>query len=163
MDLRIAEQWPDDCFLLALASGTRGTAMITSVKTGKRSDKRWTPEEDQRLLALFDAEASWPLIAITLELGVEDDRLGRGQTTLTARQAPSGVLYHRSGFQGHGHAETNLLDFKITFPAQGNQIALRRCTPRTIEDKDATEAKPPSAFKRKNCPATDERHKGIVH
>jgi hypothetical protein len=79
MDLRIVEQWPDDCFLLALASGTRGTAMITSVKTGKRSDKRWTPEEDQRLLALFDAEASWPLIAITLELGVEDvqERAGK--------------------------------------------------------------------------------------
>jgi hypothetical protein len=79
MDLRIAEQWPDDCVLLALASGTRGTAMITSVKTGKRSDKRWTPEEDQRLLVLFDAEASWPLIAITLERGVEDvqERAGK--------------------------------------------------------------------------------------
>jgi hypothetical protein len=46
--------------------------MITSVKTGKRSDKRWTPEEDKQLLDLFDAEASWPLIAITLERGVED-------------------------------------------------------------------------------------------
>ena len=53
--------------------------MITSVKTGKRSDKRWTPEEDQRLLVLFDAEASWPLIAITLERGVEEvqERAGR--------------------------------------------------------------------------------------
>jgi hypothetical protein len=46
--------------------------MITSVKTGKRSDERWTPKEDERLLELFDAEASWPLIAITLERGVED-------------------------------------------------------------------------------------------
>jgi hypothetical protein len=46
--------------------------MITSVKTGKRSDKRWTPKEDQKLLDLFDAEASWPLIAITLERGLED-------------------------------------------------------------------------------------------
>jgi hypothetical protein len=45
--------------------------MITTVKTGKRSDKRWTPEEDKQLLALFDAAASWPLIAITLERGVE--------------------------------------------------------------------------------------------
>jgi hypothetical protein len=79
MDLRIAEQWPDGCFLLALASGTRGTAMIASVKTGKRSDERWTPEEDQRLLVLIDAEASWPLIAITLERGVEDvqERAGK--------------------------------------------------------------------------------------
>jgi hypothetical protein len=79
MDLRIVEQWPDDCFLLALASDTRGTAMITSVKTGKRSDERWTPEEDQRLLVLFDAEASWPLIAITLERIVEDvqERAGK--------------------------------------------------------------------------------------
>jgi hypothetical protein len=53
--------------------------MITSVKTGKRSDKRWTPKEDQRLLDLFDAEASWPLIAITLERGVEDvqERAGK--------------------------------------------------------------------------------------
>ena len=46
--------------------------MITSVKTGKRSDERWTPKEDERLLELFDAEASWPLIAITLERGVDD-------------------------------------------------------------------------------------------
>ena len=46
--------------------------MITSVKTGKRSDERWTPKEDERLLELFDAEASWPLIAITLKRGVED-------------------------------------------------------------------------------------------
>jgi hypothetical protein len=53
--------------------------MITSVKTGKRSDKRWTPKEDQQLLNLFDAEASWPLIAITLERGVKDvqDRAGK--------------------------------------------------------------------------------------
>jgi hypothetical protein len=53
--------------------------MITSMKTGKRSDKRWTPKEDQLLLNLFDAEASWPLIAITLERGVEDvqDRAGK--------------------------------------------------------------------------------------
>jgi hypothetical protein len=46
--------------------------MITSVKPGKRSDRHWTPEEDQQLLDLFDAEASWPLIAITLQRGVED-------------------------------------------------------------------------------------------
>jgi hypothetical protein len=46
--------------------------MIASVKTGKRSDKRWTPNEDHQLLDLVDAEASWPLIAITLERGVED-------------------------------------------------------------------------------------------
>jgi hypothetical protein len=53
--------------------------MITSVKTGKRSDKRWTPKEDQQLLELFDADASWPLIAITLERGVEDvqERAGK--------------------------------------------------------------------------------------
>jgi hypothetical protein len=53
--------------------------MITSVKTGKRSDERWTPKEDQQLLNLFDAEASWPLIAITLERGVEDvqDQAGK--------------------------------------------------------------------------------------
>jgi hypothetical protein len=53
--------------------------MITSVKTGKGSDKRWTPEEDQQLLVLFDGEASWPLIAITLERGVEDvqERVGK--------------------------------------------------------------------------------------
>jgi hypothetical protein len=53
--------------------------MITSVKTGKRSDKRWTPKEDRQLLNLFDAEASWPLIAITLERGVKDvqDRAGK--------------------------------------------------------------------------------------
>jgi hypothetical protein len=53
--------------------------MITSVKTGKRSDKRWTPKEDQKLLDLFDAEASWPLIAITLERGLEEvqDRAGK--------------------------------------------------------------------------------------
>jgi hypothetical protein len=53
--------------------------MITSVKTGKRSDKPWTPKEDQQLLNLFDAEASWPLIAITLERGVKDvqDRAGK--------------------------------------------------------------------------------------
>jgi len=53
--------------------------MITSVKTGKRSDKRWTPNEDQQLLELFDAEASWPLIAITLGRGVEDvqERAGK--------------------------------------------------------------------------------------
>jgi hypothetical protein len=52
---------------------------MTTVKTGKRSDKPWTPEEDQRLLDLFDAEASWPLIAITLERGVEEvqDRAGK--------------------------------------------------------------------------------------
>jgi hypothetical protein len=46
--------------------------MMTSVKTGKRTDKSWTPKQDQQLLDLFDAEASWPLIAITLERGVED-------------------------------------------------------------------------------------------
>lgn len=53
--------------------------MITSVKSGKRSNEPWTPTEDQRLLELFDAEASWPLIAITLERGVEDvqDRAGK--------------------------------------------------------------------------------------
>lgn len=49
------------------------------MKTGKRSDKRWTPKEDQQLLELFDADASWPLIAITLERGVEDvqERAGK--------------------------------------------------------------------------------------
>jgi hypothetical protein len=53
--------------------------MITSVKAGKRSDRGWTPEDDQQLLDLFDAEASWPLIAITLERGVEEvkDRAGK--------------------------------------------------------------------------------------
>jgi hypothetical protein len=52
---------------------------MTTVKTGKRSDMRWTPEDDQQLLNLFDAEASWPLIAITLERGVEEvqDRAGK--------------------------------------------------------------------------------------
>jgi hypothetical protein len=36
-------------------------------------------KEDQQLLDLFDAEASWPLIAITLERGVEEvqDRAGK--------------------------------------------------------------------------------------
>jgi hypothetical protein len=53
--------------------------MITSVKTGKRSERRWTPKEDQQLLDLVDAEATWPLIAITLGRGVEDvqERAGK--------------------------------------------------------------------------------------
>jgi Myb-like DNA-binding domain len=29
--------------------------------------KRWTPEDDQRLLALLKAEASWTLISATLK------------------------------------------------------------------------------------------------
>jgi len=45
--------------------------MITSVKTGKRSDSRWTPKEDRQLLDLVEAEASWALIAITLDRGVQ--------------------------------------------------------------------------------------------
>jgi hypothetical protein len=43
--------------------------MITSMKRGKRSDRCWTPKEDQQLLDSFDAEASWPLIAIAIERG----------------------------------------------------------------------------------------------
>ena len=52
---------------------------MTTVTTGKRSDEPWTPKDDQQLLDLFDAEASWPLIAITLERGVEEvqDRAGK--------------------------------------------------------------------------------------
>jgi hypothetical protein len=45
--------------------------MITSVKTGKKSDSLWTPKEDRQLLDLVDAEAAWPLIAITLGRGVQ--------------------------------------------------------------------------------------------
>jgi hypothetical protein len=62
------------CLTIAVCWNSREQQqqMITSVKTGKRSDEPWTPREDQRLLQLFDAEASWPLIAITLERGVED-------------------------------------------------------------------------------------------
>jgi hypothetical protein len=45
--------------------------MITSVKTGKKSDSRWTPKEAQQLLDLVDAEATWPLIAITLARGLQ--------------------------------------------------------------------------------------------
>jgi hypothetical protein len=45
--------------------------MIASVKTGKKSDRHWTPEEDQHLLDLVDAEATWPLIAITLGRSVQ--------------------------------------------------------------------------------------------
>jgi len=53
--------------------------MITSVKTGEKSGQRWTPGEDRRLRDLVDAEATWPLIAITLGRGVEDvkDRTGK--------------------------------------------------------------------------------------
>jgi hypothetical protein len=53
--------------------------MTTSVKAGERSDKPWTLKEDQQLLDLFAAEASWPLIAITLERGVQEvqDRAGK--------------------------------------------------------------------------------------
>jgi hypothetical protein len=59
--------------------------MITSVKTGKRSDKRWTPKEDQQLLNLFDAEASWPLTAITLERGVEMYKFGQESSGTKSR------------------------------------------------------------------------------
>jgi hypothetical protein len=67
--------------------------MIASVKTGKRSGERWTPEEDQRLLVLFDAEASWPLIAITLERSVEDV------------QERAGKLRHKNRARAEGESE----------------------------------------------------------
>jgi hypothetical protein len=45
--------------------------MIASVKTGKKTDRHWSPEEDRQLLDLVDAEATWPLIAITLGQSVQ--------------------------------------------------------------------------------------------
>ena len=53
--------------------------MTTSVKTGKKSNSRWTPRDDQQLLDLVDAEATWPLIAITFGRGVQDikERAGK--------------------------------------------------------------------------------------
>jgi hypothetical protein len=59
--------------------------LSASRKFGERAsddwtaDERWTREEDQQLLVLFDAEASWPLIAITLERGVEDVQTRAGK------------------------------------------------------------------------------------
>jgi hypothetical protein len=49
--------------------GLRATANDNIHETGKRSDRCWTPKEDQQLLDFFDAEASWPLIAIALDQG----------------------------------------------------------------------------------------------
>ena len=46
--------------------------MMTSVKTGEKSGQRWTPGDDRQLLELVDAEATWPLIAMTLKRGIED-------------------------------------------------------------------------------------------
>jgi hypothetical protein len=75
--LRIGRLLPEHAVILLEL--LRATAMTTSVKAGKRSDKRWTPKEDQQLLDLFAAEASWPLIAITMERGVEDVRYRAGK------------------------------------------------------------------------------------
>jgi hypothetical protein len=69
--LRIAERWPDHCCQRGPLAHEQ-QQMITSVKTGKKSERRWTPKQDQQLLDLVDAEATWPLIAITLGRGVED-------------------------------------------------------------------------------------------
>jgi hypothetical protein len=69
--------------------------MITSVKAGKRSDRGWTPEEDQQLLDLFDAEASWPLIAITLERGVEEVK-DRAEKLNVAKFSSSGCRLNRT-------------------------------------------------------------------
>jgi hypothetical protein len=35
------------------------------------SNIRWTPEEDQRLLDLVAAEATWPLIALNLRRSIQ--------------------------------------------------------------------------------------------
>jgi hypothetical protein len=51
--------------------------MIASVKTGKKSDRHWTPEQDQHLLDLVDAEATLPLIAITLGRSVQPSKSER--------------------------------------------------------------------------------------
>jgi hypothetical protein len=40
------------------------------VKTKNRKG-RWTAQKDQQLLDLLDAEASWPLIAITLKRSIQ--------------------------------------------------------------------------------------------
>jgi hypothetical protein len=45
--------------------------MMTSVETGKNSNSSWTPEEDRQLVSLLNAEATWPLVAITLGRDVE--------------------------------------------------------------------------------------------
>jgi hypothetical protein len=37
----------------------------------RSNNSRWNPEDDQQLLDLMDAEASWPLIAITLNRSVQ--------------------------------------------------------------------------------------------
>jgi hypothetical protein len=93
--------------------------MITSVKTGKKSDSRWTPKEFHQLLDLVDAEVTWPLIAITLARGVQAVRqqaqkLGHKvpiRLTTTPKWRPPRLrsIYERSVLQRLSrNAETNL-------------------------------------------------------
>ena len=39
--------------------------------TPQKTNNRWTAEENERLLALVDAEATWPLIAMNLKRSIQ--------------------------------------------------------------------------------------------
>jgi hypothetical protein len=64
--------------------------MTTSGKLDNKNNTPWAPGEDKQLVALLDAEATWPLIAITL---------GRD---LESVQKRAGVLGHKRATENVG-------------------------------------------------------------